>query len=135
MMCQTLNAHAGASERAVAVIALLDDLGLEPPPPVEPLPEIDEEDVNLVTWDRERRGAQAVHGAYRLGPRRDARRRRVVRLVPRLAGLRLHDRPVRNDRRRRSFLLNGGRRVLLDAGTGKNYRNATIVPWGRKEAL
>jgi hypothetical protein len=83
MMCQTLNAHAGASERAVAVIALLDDLGLEPPPPVEPLPEIDEEDVNLVTWDRERRGAQAVHGAYRLGPRRDARRRRGVRLVPR----------------------------------------------------
>ena len=37
-------------ERVAAVIALTDDLGLEPPPEVEPLPEIDEQDVNLVTW-------------------------------------------------------------------------------------
>lgn len=47
---QTLDAHGDAKGRAMAVIALVDELGLQPPPPVEPLPEIDEEDVNLVTW-------------------------------------------------------------------------------------
>ncbi len=50
LMRRTLDGHADARDRAAAVIALVDELGLQPPPPVDPLPEIDEEDVNLVTW-------------------------------------------------------------------------------------
>ena len=50
MMRKTLDEHEDMRERVAAVIALTDDLGLEPPPEVEPLPEIDEQDVNLVTW-------------------------------------------------------------------------------------
>ncbi len=50
MMRRTLDEHDSTSERVAAVIALVDDLGLQPPPPVEPLPEIDQRDVNLVTW-------------------------------------------------------------------------------------
>ncbi|MDP9438025.1 MAG: hypothetical protein M3P49_04680, partial [Actinomycetota bacterium] len=50
MMRQALGQHEDVRERVAAVIALVDDLGLEPPEAVEPLPEIDEEDVNLVTW-------------------------------------------------------------------------------------
>ena len=44
-----LDAHDDAKRRAAVVIELVDELGLEPPTPVEPLPEIDEEGVNLVT--------------------------------------------------------------------------------------
>jgi len=50
MMRKTLDEHEDMRERVAAVIALIDDLGLEPPSEVEPLPEIDEQDVNLVTW-------------------------------------------------------------------------------------
>ncbi len=50
MMRQALDAYENKQERAAAVIALIDELGLEPPPEAEPLPEIEEEDVNLVTW-------------------------------------------------------------------------------------
>jgi len=50
MMRQTLNEHEDVRDRVVAVIRLVDELGLQPPPPVEPLPEIDEQDINLVTW-------------------------------------------------------------------------------------
>ncbi len=50
LMRRTLDGHGDVRDRAAAVIALVDELGLQPPPPVEPLPEIDEEDVNLVTW-------------------------------------------------------------------------------------
>ncbi len=50
MMRRTLDEHDGTRERVASVIALVDDLGLQPPPPVEPLPEIDPQDVNLVTW-------------------------------------------------------------------------------------
>jgi len=50
MMRQTLNEHEDVRDRVVAVIRLVDELGLQPPPPVEPLPEIGEQDINLVTW-------------------------------------------------------------------------------------
>jgi hypothetical protein len=50
MMRQALNKHENERDRAAAVIRLVDELGLQPPPPVEPLPEIDEQDINLVTW-------------------------------------------------------------------------------------
>jgi hypothetical protein len=50
MVRKTLDEHEDPRERVAALIALIDDLGLEPPPQVQPLPEIEEEDVNLVTW-------------------------------------------------------------------------------------
>ena len=50
MMRKTLDAHEDAKTRVAEVIRLVEDLGLEPPAEVEPLPEIEEEDVNLVTW-------------------------------------------------------------------------------------
>ena len=53
----------------------------------------------------ERRGAPAVLGANRPGPRRGARRRRGLRLVSRLPRLGLHDRSIRHDRRGRHFLV------------------------------
>jgi hypothetical protein len=37
-------------EGLTAVIRLVNDLGLEPRATVEPLPEIDEQDVNVATW-------------------------------------------------------------------------------------
>jgi hypothetical protein len=37
-------------EGLTAVIRLINDLGLKPTATVEPLPEIDEQDVNVVTW-------------------------------------------------------------------------------------
>ena len=48
MMRRALDMHEHTSKRVAAVIALVDDLGLQPPPLVDPLPEIDEQDVNLV---------------------------------------------------------------------------------------
>lgn len=50
MMRRTLDEHEDAGERVAAVIRLVDDLGLEPPAEVQALPDIEEEDVNLVTW-------------------------------------------------------------------------------------
>lgn len=50
MMRQALDEHENERDRVDAVIRLVDELGLQPPPPVEPLPEIDEQDINLVTW-------------------------------------------------------------------------------------
>ncbi|MBA2375639.1 MAG: DEAD/DEAH box helicase [Rubrobacter sp.] len=50
MMRRALDAHEDPKERAEAVISLVDELGLQPPPEVEPLPEIEVGDVNLVTW-------------------------------------------------------------------------------------
>ncbi|BBL79300.1 helicase [Rubrobacter xylanophilus] len=50
MMRKALDAHGDVRERVAAVIRLVEDLGLEPPPEVEPLPEIEKEDVNLVAW-------------------------------------------------------------------------------------
>ena len=37
-------------EGLTAVIRLINDLGLKPTATVEPLPEIDEQDVNVATW-------------------------------------------------------------------------------------
>jgi Helicase conserved C-terminal domain len=37
-------------ERAGLILKLVDELGLEPPPPPEPLPEINPDDVHLVCW-------------------------------------------------------------------------------------
>ncbi len=50
LMRRTLDNHGDGRDRAAAVISLVDELGLQPSLPVEPLPEIDEKDVNLVTW-------------------------------------------------------------------------------------
>ena len=50
MMRKTLDAHEDAKTGVAEVIRLVEDLGLDPPAEVEPLPEIEEEDVNLVTW-------------------------------------------------------------------------------------
>jgi hypothetical protein len=50
MVRKTIDAHEAPKERVAAIIALIDDLGLEPPAEVEALPEIEEQDVNLVTW-------------------------------------------------------------------------------------
>jgi hypothetical protein len=49
-MRQALDKHDHTRERVATVIALVNELGLQPPQPIEPLPEIDEQDVNLVTW-------------------------------------------------------------------------------------
>ena len=37
-------------ERAAAIVELVDELGLEPPPAPDPLPEITADDVNVVCW-------------------------------------------------------------------------------------
>ncbi len=37
-------------ERATAIAMRVDELGLEPSPPPEPLPVVDEHDVHLVCW-------------------------------------------------------------------------------------
>ncbi|MBA2691478.1 MAG: helicase, partial [Rubrobacter sp.] len=50
MMRKTLDAHEAPKDKVAAVIALVEELGLQPPPEVEPLPEIEEGDVNLVAW-------------------------------------------------------------------------------------
>ena len=50
MMRKTLDEHEEVGDRVRAVIALVGELGLQPPPPVDPLPDIEEDDVNLVTW-------------------------------------------------------------------------------------
>lgn len=50
MMRKTLEQHEEPSERVQAVIELVGELGLEPPPPADPLPEIKERDINLVCW-------------------------------------------------------------------------------------
>src|SRR3712207_4811769 len=50
MIRKTLDRHEDIRERAAEIIRLVEDLGLEPPPPVKPLPEIDEQDINVVTW-------------------------------------------------------------------------------------
>jgi hypothetical protein len=39
-----------ASEKVEALAQLASDLGLEPGTPLEPLPEVDEDDVHLVCW-------------------------------------------------------------------------------------
>lgn len=39
-----------ASARATGILELVDELGLEPPPPPEPLPEINPDDVHLMSW-------------------------------------------------------------------------------------
>lgn len=38
------------ADRAQAILQLVDELGLEAPPPPEPLPEVNDEDVNLICW-------------------------------------------------------------------------------------
>ena len=45
-----LNADGEPAERAAAVLAVIDDLGLEPYSTPEPLPEITPDDVHLVCW-------------------------------------------------------------------------------------
>lgn len=50
MMRKTLDDHEDPRERVEEVVRLVRDLGLQPPQEVEPLPEIEIEDVNLVTW-------------------------------------------------------------------------------------
>jgi hypothetical protein len=37
-------------QRAARILELVDELGLEPPPPPEPLPEINPDDVHLMCW-------------------------------------------------------------------------------------
>ncbi len=48
MMRQALDIPEHTSKRVAAVVALVDCLGLQPSPPLDPLPEIDEQDLNLV---------------------------------------------------------------------------------------
>ncbi len=50
MMRKALDQNEDVKERAAEVVRLVEGLGLEPPVEIEPLPEIEEEDVNLVTW-------------------------------------------------------------------------------------
>ena len=50
MMRKTLDQYENVRERVAEVVRLVEDLGLQPPAEVEPLPEIEEQDVNLVTW-------------------------------------------------------------------------------------
>jgi hypothetical protein len=38
------------AQQVALILQLADELGLEPPPPPEPLPEINPEDVHLVCW-------------------------------------------------------------------------------------
>ena len=47
---KTLDAYEEPKQRVAAIIALVEKLGLEPPPEIATLPEIKKEDVNLVTW-------------------------------------------------------------------------------------
>ena len=48
MMRRALDMHEHTSKRVAAVITLVDDLGLQPPPLIDPPPDIDEQDVDLV---------------------------------------------------------------------------------------
>lgn len=52
-----------SGERADVILGLVDELGLEPPPPPEPLPEINPEDVHLVCWLALMPGTTAVETA------------------------------------------------------------------------
>jgi hypothetical protein len=49
-------------EQATAIAVRVDELGLEPSPPPEPLPVIDEEDVHLVCWLAIDRAPEATDG-------------------------------------------------------------------------
>ena len=45
-----LASTATASDKVAALAQLATELGLEPSTPLEPLPEVDEDDVHLVCW-------------------------------------------------------------------------------------
>jgi hypothetical protein len=49
-------------EQAEAVAAKVEELGLEPSPPPEPLPPITHEDVHLVCWLAIGRAKEAANG-------------------------------------------------------------------------
>lgn len=50
MMRKAIDGHEQARDKVQAIIGLVEDLGLQPPPPVEQLPDIEEKDVSLVAW-------------------------------------------------------------------------------------
>jgi hypothetical protein len=50
MMRAAINRSNIPQQQAQAIVDLVDELALEPPAPVEPLPEIDLDDVHLVCW-------------------------------------------------------------------------------------
>lgn len=45
-----MTTHEAPTDKVRAIVELVDELGLEPPEPIEPLPEIVEDDVHLVCW-------------------------------------------------------------------------------------
>jgi hypothetical protein len=47
---KALGRYEDVREGLTAIIRLINDRGLEPTATVEPLPEIDEQDVNVATW-------------------------------------------------------------------------------------
>lgn len=47
---EAMRSNEDPTEQAVAVVAQVEELGLEPSPPPEPLPVTSEEDVHLVCW-------------------------------------------------------------------------------------
>ncbi len=50
MMRAAINNSDAPQQQAQAIVDLVDELALEPPTPIEPLPEIDLDDVHLVCW-------------------------------------------------------------------------------------
>lgn len=50
MIRRAINDHAKPEDQVAAIMEVVESLGLQPPEPIEPLPEIAEDDVHLVCW-------------------------------------------------------------------------------------